>query len=183
MFGRETRMLLRHYLEQGTSKSAVARQLGVHRDTIHRWIRDGDLDRDLEVDAVRYGPRPPMATKLDAYKPIIEARLATYPELSAVRLLAEIRAAGYDGGYTQLKAFVRRVRPGSPARAVAGARGQCPRARHDARAAADSLRPRGALSAAAPCRTRRWSSSARPCHQATVRSRDLVRWWPSRSVH
>ena len=114
MFGRETRMLLRHYLEQGTSKSAVARQLGVHRDTIHRWIRDGDLDRDLAVDAVRYGPRPPMATKLDAYKPIIEARLATYPELSAVRLLDEIRAAGYAGGYTQLKAFVRRVRP-SPA--------------------------------------------------------------------
>ena len=27
------------------------------------------------------------ATKLDAYKPIIEARLAAYPELSAVRLL------------------------------------------------------------------------------------------------
>jgi hypothetical protein len=35
MFGRETRMLLRHYLEQGTSKSALARQLGVSRDTIH----------------------------------------------------------------------------------------------------------------------------------------------------
>jgi transposase len=104
-------MLLRHYLEQGTSKSALARQLGISRDTIHRWIRDGDLDRDLEVDAVRYGPRSPMATKLDAYKPIIEARLATYPELSAVRLLDEIRAAGYAGGYSQLKAFVRRVRP------------------------------------------------------------------------
>ena len=42
MFGRETRMLLRHYLEQGTSKSALARQLGVHRDTIHRRIRDGE---------------------------------------------------------------------------------------------------------------------------------------------
>ena len=51
MFGRETRMLLRHYLEQGTSKSALARQLGVSRDTIHRWIRAGDLDRDLDDDA------------------------------------------------------------------------------------------------------------------------------------
>jgi len=27
---------------------------------------------------------------------IIEARLAAYPQLSAVRLLAEIRAAGYE---------------------------------------------------------------------------------------
>src|ERR671912_140376 len=114
MFGRETRMLLRHYLEQGTSKSALARQFGVSRDTVHRWIRDGDLDRDLDDEAVRYGPRPPVATKLDAYKPIIEARLAAYPELSAVRLLDEIRAAGYVGGYSQLKAFVRRVRPATP---------------------------------------------------------------------
>src|SRR5215213_10187771 len=111
MIGRETRMLLKHYLEQGTSKSALARQLGVSRDTVHRWIRDGDLDRDLEAEPVQYGPRPPVPTKLDAYKPIIETRLAAYPALSAVRLLDEIRAAGYAGGYSQLKAFVRRIRP------------------------------------------------------------------------
>ena len=95
MFGRETRMLLRHYLEQGSSKSALARQLGVSRDTIYRWIREGDLDRDLETMPVHYGPRPPVPTKLDPYKPIIDARLAAYPELSAVRLLDEIRAAAY----------------------------------------------------------------------------------------
>src|SRR3954468_14099142 len=118
MFGRETRMLLRHYLEQGTNKSALARQLGVSRDTIHRWIRDGDLDRDLDIESVQYGPRPPAPTKLDRYKAIIEARLAAYPELSAVRLLDEIRAAGYAGGYTQLKAFIHRVRPTPPAEAV-----------------------------------------------------------------
>lgn len=114
MIGRETRMLLRHYLEQGTSKSALARQLGVHRDTIHRWIRDGELDRDLDGEPVRYGPRRPAATKLDAYKPIVEARLAAYPQLSAVRLLEEIRASGYTGGYSQLKAAVRQLRPVPP---------------------------------------------------------------------
>ena len=53
MIGRETRMLLRHYLAQGASKSALARQLGISRDTIHRWIRDGDLDRDLEAAPTR----------------------------------------------------------------------------------------------------------------------------------
>lgn len=114
MIGRETRMLLRHYLAQGASKSELARQLGISRDTIHRWIRSGDLDRDLETTAVRYGPRRPVPTKLDAYKAILETRLAAYPALSAVRLLAEIRAAGYDGSYTQLKAFVRQVRPTPP---------------------------------------------------------------------
>jgi transposase len=104
-------MLLRHYLEQGTSKSALARQLAVYRDTIHRWIREGDLDRDLDATPVQYGPRRAVPTKLDAYKPIIETRLAAFPQLSAVRLLAEIRAAGFEGSYTQLKAFVRQVRP------------------------------------------------------------------------
>jgi hypothetical protein len=69
-------MLLRHHLDQGSSKSALARRLGVSRDTIHRWIRDGDLDRDLDTILVQYGPRAPVATKLDTYKPIIEAQLA-----------------------------------------------------------------------------------------------------------
>jgi len=46
-------MLLRRYLEHGTSQSTPARQLGVSRDTIHRWIRAGDLDRDLVDEAVR----------------------------------------------------------------------------------------------------------------------------------
>jgi transposase len=118
MIGRETRMLLRHYLAQGASKAALARQFGIHRDTIHRWIRDGDLDRDLDAMPVRYGPRPAVPTKLDTYKSIIETRLAAYPELSAVRLLAEIRAAGYMGGYTQLKDFVRQVRPSPPPEAL-----------------------------------------------------------------
>lgn len=104
-------MLLRHYLAHGATKSELARQLGVSRDTIHRWIRDGDLDRDLDDAPVRYGPRPPAPTKLGPYKPIIETRLAAYPELSAVRLLDEIQAAGYAGGYSQLKAFVRQIRP------------------------------------------------------------------------
>jgi transposase len=111
-------MLLRHYLEQGTSKNALARKLGVHRDTIHRWIRDGERDRDLDTAPVRYGPRRPVPTKLDDYKAIIETRLAAYPALSAVRLLAEIRAAGYAGSYTQLKEFVRQVRPAPPAETV-----------------------------------------------------------------
>jgi transposase-like protein len=69
-------MLLKHYLEQGTSKSALARRLGISRETIHRWIRAGELDRDLDAMPPRYGPRPAVPTKLDRYKGIIETRLA-----------------------------------------------------------------------------------------------------------
>jgi transposase len=107
-------MLIRNYLDDGLSKAEVARKLGVSRDTVHRLIRTGQMDRDLDEKPVRYKPRPPVPVKLDTYKPIIVARLEAYPELSAVRLFDEIRAAGYAGGYTQVKEFVRKVRPCIP---------------------------------------------------------------------
>src|SRR4051794_10295623 len=75
---RGSRNLLRNYPEGGRSKRALARQLDVSRDTIHRWIREGDLDRDLETP-VHYGLRRPVAAKLTAYILIVEARLAAYP--------------------------------------------------------------------------------------------------------
>lgn len=103
-------MLLRHYLGEGLSHAAIARRLGISDRTIRRWIADGELDRDLD-EPPRYKPRPPRATKLDPYREVIRTRLADYPELSAVRLFDEVRAAGYPGGYGQVRAFVRQVRP------------------------------------------------------------------------
>lgn len=115
MFGREQRVLLRHYLEQGLSKAAVAERLGISRRTVYYWVETGQLDRELDDEPVRYRARPPVARKIDAYRGIVETRLAEYPKLSAVRLFEEIKAAGYEGGYTQLKEFVRSVRPTPPA--------------------------------------------------------------------
>ena len=71
MIGRETRVLLRHYLEQGMSKAAIARQVGISPRTVYRWIAAGQLDRELDDGAVRYcfpasgptdGERPPNTT-------------------------------------------------------------------------------------------------------------------------
>ncbi len=113
MIGWESRVLFRHYLAEGLPKRAIAERLGINRKTVSRWIRSGDLDRDLD-EPPRYGPRPPVPTKLDPYKAVIQARLEAYPKLSSVRLQEEIRSAGYDGGYTQLKEYVRSVRPRPP---------------------------------------------------------------------
>ena len=115
MHGREQRVLLRHYLEQGLSKAEVAARLGISRRTVYYWVNSGQLDRELDDEPVRYKRRPAVARKVDAFRGVIETRLSEYPKLSAVRLFDEIRAAGYDGGYTQLKQFVRQVRPTPPA--------------------------------------------------------------------
>ena len=111
MYGREQRVLLRHYLQQGLSKAEIARTLGVSRRTVYHWVETGQLDRELDNEAVRYTPRPPVQRKIDRFRPIVLARLAEYPKLSATRLHDEIRAAGYAGGYTQVKEYVRQVRP------------------------------------------------------------------------
>lgn len=112
MYGRGKRVLLREYLERGLSKSAIAEKLGVSRRTVHYWIKAGELERDLDEEAVRYRARPPVKRKIDAYRGIVDCRLAEFPKLSAVRVYDELRAAGYAGGYTQVKEYVRSVRPG-----------------------------------------------------------------------
>ena len=45
------RMLLRHYLQEGVTKTELARRLGVSRRTIHYWIESGQVGPG-------HGPRP-----------------------------------------------------------------------------------------------------------------------------
>ena len=115
MHGVRERVLLRHLLEQGQTIAAAARQLGVHRATVHRWIEAGLLDTDVDQIQAQYAARPPVPQLLDPYKPVIAARLAEFPALSASRLFDEVRAAGYAGGYTRLRDYVRSIRPAVPA--------------------------------------------------------------------
>jgi len=110
VIGWEKHVLLKHYLDQGLSQSAVAEKLGIHRRTIARWIASGQLDRDID-EAPRYGPRPAVPSKLDPYKPIIHERLERYPKLTAERLFEEVQQAGYEGSYSTVRDYVRRVRP------------------------------------------------------------------------
>lgn len=118
MYNREMRVLLRHYLEQGVPKSELAVRFGVSRRTIYHWIETGQLDRDLDMNAVQYTPRPPVPCKVDPYKAIITTRLEEFPELTAQRLFDEIRAAGYTGSYTQVKEYARQVRPKPPSEPI-----------------------------------------------------------------
>ena len=109
VFGWDTLVLLKHLLDEGLNKTDIAKRLGVSRRVVHHWIATGQLERDLESTPPR--TMRPRATKLDQYHAIIADRLGTYPELSATRLFDEVRAAGYDGGITQVRAYVARVRP------------------------------------------------------------------------
>ena len=120
MHGWERRMLLKHYLERGVSKAALSRRFGVSRRTIHAWVETGQLDRDLSRSSggSRYAPRPAAPHTLDPYTGIIDSRLEEFPGLSAQRLFDEVRAAGYPGGYSRVRDYVRAVRPREPTESV-----------------------------------------------------------------
>ncbi len=110
MFDSDKRVLVRHYLEQGVAQAEIARGLSVGRRIVYNWIAaDGKLGKGACEG--EYGPRPSRASNLDCFKGIIAARLVAYPQLSAVRLFDEVKAAGYTGGYDQVKRPVREVRP------------------------------------------------------------------------
>jgi transposase len=85
----------------GQSIKSIARELGISRNTVRATLR-------------REGPpryeRRVAPSKLDPHKDYLIARLAEFPELSAKRLLAEIRAQGYAGGISILKDFTRPYR-------------------------------------------------------------------------
>ena len=112
MHGVFERVLLRHLLEAADGdRQAAARRAGVGRTTMYRWIKAGLLDPEIEAIRARYAPRPVTIPKLEPYHPLIQTRLEAYPRLSATRLFAECRAAGYTGGITQLRDYVRGLRP------------------------------------------------------------------------
>ena len=109
MFDSDKRVLVRHYLDQGVAKAEIARRLNIGRRTVYNWSAGGKPGH--EGCEGKYGPRPSQPSKLDCFKEIIAVRLAVYPQLSAVRLFDEVKAAGYTGGYDQVKRHVREVRP------------------------------------------------------------------------
>jgi len=104
MLSKEESAVMKHYLKEGLSKTAIAKKLGISRRTVHRYVREGK-------GSPEYRRRPPAPSKIDTFREYLSARLNTYPELSSARLFAEIKDLGYRGRYTLLKDLVRSLRP------------------------------------------------------------------------
>ena len=89
-------------------RSAIAVRLGINRRTVNRALAS---PAGPPVDLPRRSPEP---SKLEAFKGYLHERLREYPALSATKLLAEIRRAGYAGGYSILKQFLSTLRSRTP---------------------------------------------------------------------
>ena len=87
---------------QGLSVSAIARQLELDRKTVGKYIARG-------LEPPVYGPRAPRPTKIEPFLPFLRDRIRAYPELTGIRLLREVRALGYSGGYSAVKDALREL--------------------------------------------------------------------------
>ena len=91
---------------EGRSMRAIARELGISRTTVRRYVRSPEVPKPK--------PRAKRGSKLDPYTEYIDGRLLD-GLYNCVVLLREIRELGYQGGYSTLKSYVhRRRRPRQP---------------------------------------------------------------------
>jgi transposase len=93
--------------QAGASMRAIARDLGLARNTVRAALAGVLAARAGQAPGAR-APRPSL---LDPYTAVTEELLGRYPDLTATRLLEELRARGFTGGYSIVRERVRQLRP------------------------------------------------------------------------
>ena len=78
------------------STSFTTRPTGLDRKTVRKYLARG-------LETPTYKSREPRARVIDEFAKYLRERIAAYPGLTAKRLMREIRARGYEGGYTSVK--------------------------------------------------------------------------------
>jgi transposase len=99
--------IIRRFLA-GSSIRQIARELQLARNTVSRALAHREAQRAGAGPAARRRP-----SRLDPYEPVIQDLLGRYPDLTAVRLLEELRQRGFTGGYTVVRQHLNALRPRS----------------------------------------------------------------------
>lgn len=92
----------RLFHREGKAKAAIARQLGMSRNTVARLL-------SLRTPP-RYA-RTPAGSSLDPFAAAIRSMLDAEPDVAATVIAERLRPLGYRGGLTVLREHVARVRP------------------------------------------------------------------------
>jgi transposase len=100
-------MMILELHRQGLKVAAIARQLGIDRKTVAKYIARG-------LEPPTYGPRPPRTRATNPFLPYLQERRAAYPSLTAVRLWRELKERGFTGAYTAVKRAIAAIRPTAP---------------------------------------------------------------------
>mgnify|MGYP001102309575 CR=1 FL=1 len=97
-------VMIKHMHKEGVPITRIARELGLDRKTVAKAI-NGDERPEYE--------RQPKGSILDPYKDYIKQRLDRY-DLTATRILREVKEQGYPGSYTILRDYIRQIKGARP---------------------------------------------------------------------
>lgn len=87
--------------KEGLSARQIASKLKLGRRTVREWLKEEHFTQRATVSR---------SSKLDPWKDEVVRLLHLHP-YTAQQVFQQLRTRGYEGGYTILKDFVRRVRP------------------------------------------------------------------------
>jgi len=97
---------------QGLRRRAIARALSISRNTVRKILLAHQAARQTGHTALPPAPaRAPRAKKIDAFAAQVRELMGRFPDITAQRVFEELGAAGFAGGYTGVKAYVRAARP------------------------------------------------------------------------
>ena len=98
----------------GSSIRGIARQLGISRHQVSRFLAAHQADRDEGSRGALPRPKQKRASNLDAYEESLVQLLERYPDLTAVRAHEELAQRGFAGGYGIVKRRLRQLRGAKP---------------------------------------------------------------------
>jgi transposase len=100
----ENWVMIKHLHKEGVPKSRIAEELGLDRRTV---------DKAINEDKPPQQERQSRNSILDPYKDYVKQRIDKY-DLTATRVLREIKERGYSGSYTILKDYIRELKDAKP---------------------------------------------------------------------
>ncbi|HHB77316.1 MAG TPA: IS21 family transposase [Desulfobulbus sp.] len=92
---------IRQLKEEGLKAAQISEQMGLDSRTVSKWMDRTTFQQRLPC------LRP---SKLDPYKEDIVRMVERYP-FTAVQIYRKVKEEGFDGGYTIVKEYVRKIRP------------------------------------------------------------------------
>ena len=101
MISKEVYMDIKAMYRRGMSMRAIARRLGIHRNTVKRHLESDSFPE--------YRKRKRKDSILDRYKQVIDDYLAE-GDYQATWIFERIKAMGYKGSYKTIQKYARRVR-------------------------------------------------------------------------
>ena len=91
--------MIRNMKNDGMSIRSIAKEMGISRNSVREYLKSDPVKKNKKK----------RSSKLDPYRDTVKA-IIDRDNLSAVRILEEIRKKGYMGGYTILKEYCHDIR-------------------------------------------------------------------------